>query len=102
MKKDNEKDPGEVKPDLKHDTMEFAAPSDGEDPLDTDDETYEEEGISAEELAMLDEDDEEEAAAYVSAENELALDENNLPEEDWTDDLPDGEAGEEDDTEDIR
>jgi hypothetical protein len=102
MKKENEKDPKEVKPDLKHDTMEFAAPTEGEDPLDMDDESYEEEEISAEELELIEEDDEDEAAAYVAAEDELAADEDILPEEDWTDDLPDADAGEEDHEENIR
>ncbi len=101
MKKENEKYP-EVKPDLKHDTMEFAAPAEGEDPMDIDDESYEEEEISAEELELIEGDDEDEAAAYVAAEDELAADENNLPEEDWTDDLPDQDAGEDDESENIR
>ena len=41
----------DIKPDLKHDTMEFSAATDGDDRLDTDDAYYEEEGIDADELA---------------------------------------------------
>jgi hypothetical protein len=89
MKKENEKKPGDIKTDLKHDTMEFSASSDGEDPLDIDDTTYEEEEISAEELDILEDEEEDEAAAYVNAENELSIDEDLLPEEDWTEDLED-------------
>ena len=88
MKKEKQNQPKDVKTDLKHDTMEFAASTDGEDKLDIDDAGYEEEEISPEELEILDDADENEAAALVNMENELTLDEDLLPEEDWTDDLP--------------
>ena len=88
MKKEKQSEPKDVKTDLKHDTMEFSATTDGEDRLDIDDAGYEEEEISPEELEILDDADENEAAALVNMENELTLDEDLLPEEDWTDDLP--------------
>lgn len=79
----------DIKPDLKHDTMEFSAATDGDDVLDTDDVTYEEEGISEEELDAINDEEDNEAAALLATENDFAVDESNLPEEDWTDDLPD-------------
>jgi len=88
--KQNDQDkPEDIKTDLKHDTMEFSAATDGEDALDTDDASYEEEEITAEELEILDDDDYNEAAALVSVESELTVDEDIFPEEDWTDDLAD-------------
>lgn len=87
MKK--EKPTNDIKPDLKHDTMEFSAATEGEDKLDTDDAGYEEEGITEEELDAMDDADENEAAALIAEENDFAIDETNLPDEDWTDDLPD-------------
>ena len=87
MKK--EKPSNDIKPDLKHDTMEFSAATEGEDKLDTDDAGYEEEGITEEELDAIDDADENEAAALIAEENDFAIDETNLPDEDWTDDLPD-------------
>jgi hypothetical protein len=96
MKK--EQHPEDSKPDLKHDTMEFSASTDGDDKLDTDDAGYEEEGISEDELDALDDDDANEAAALIAEENDFAADDSNLPEEDWTEDLPDME--EEDDNDD--
>lgn len=89
MKKENKNESKDIKTDLKHDTMEFSAATDGEDKLDIDDEDYEEEEISPEELEILDDSDENEAAALVNVENELTVDEDHLPEEDWTNDLPD-------------
>lgn len=88
MKKENKKEPKDIKTDLKHDTMEFSASTDGEDKLDIDDAGYEEEEISPEELDILDDEDENEAAALVNVENELSIDEDVLPEDDWTNDLP--------------
>ena len=93
MKK--EQNAEDVKPDLKHDTMEFSAASDGDDKLDTDDATYEEEGITEDELDAIVDDDANEAAALIAEENDFAADDTNLPDEDWTDDLPDNEAEEE-------
>lgn len=79
----------EVKTDLKHDTMEFAAPTDGDDVLDKDDMLFEEEEIDAKELEALDDDPDKEAAALAATEADLQGDADILPEEDWTDDLPD-------------
>ena len=87
----------DIKTDLKHDTMEFAAPSDGDDVLDTDDATYEEEGINAEELDAIEDDAHNEAAALNATETDLQADEDTMPEEDWTDDLPDMKTDEEED-----
>lgn len=98
MKKTDEED---IKPDLKHDTMEFSAATDGEDKLDIDDERYEEEGINAEELEALNDDPAIEAVALNEVETALQADPDILPEEDWTDDLADTED-EEDETENRR
>lgn len=85
----------DLPPDLKHDTMEFSATTDGEDKLDTDDETYEEEEITQEELDSFEEDEiEEQEHAQVAAETDRATDEDNLPEESWEDDIPDNEEQE--------
>ena len=94
MKK-NKKEEEEIKPDLKHDTMEFSAPSEGKDQLDTDDATYEEEEITPEELETLEDNPDNEAAALNAVETDRQVDEDNLPEEDWTDDISDDEADEE-------
>jgi len=87
MKKEQNSE--DIKADLKHDTMEFSAATDGDDILDTDDASYEEEGITEDELDAIDDEDSNEAAALIATENDFAIDESNLPEEDWTDDLPD-------------
>ncbi|MES2430372.1 MAG: hypothetical protein V4556_05505 [Bacteroidota bacterium] len=73
----------DVKPDLKHDTMEFSANTDGDDKLDMDDEQYEEEDITAEELDILEDEWQNEAAALNTAEMDKAADSDTLPEEDW-------------------
>ena len=79
QKKENQED---IKADLKHDSMRFSAATDGEDKLDRDDAGYEEEDISAEELELLADD---------PVETDSLVDETIMPEEDWTDDLPDNE-----------
>jgi hypothetical protein len=88
------KKPEDIKTDLKHDSMEFAASADGEDVLDTDDVNYEEDEIDAAELDALEDDTDNEAAALNATETDLQADESILPDEDWTDDLPDMEIGE--------
>jgi hypothetical protein len=89
MKKQKEFDPGQYKPDLKHDSMEFAASTDGEDPMDFDDPRYEEEGITAEELEIIDEESPDKLAeALYTVETDRVKDTDNLPDEDWTKDLP--------------
>jgi hypothetical protein len=95
--KPTEKD---VKTDLKHDSMEYAASADGDDVLDTDDAAYEEEGIDADELDALEDDTANEAAALNATETDLQGDEDIMPEEDWTDDLPDTDAEEEEEDDD--
>src|SRR5882757_10850805 len=98
MKKQDDDTEKDIKTDLKHDTMEFSAATDGDDQLDTDDATYEEEDISAGELDNLEDDTfDEQAAALDSVETDRLEDDDILPEEDWTDDLPD----EEDDTKEM-
>lgn len=96
MKKQTNISPGKTKDektDLKHDSMEFSASTDGEDKLDIDDEHYEEEGITAEELDIMEEDEpDNQAIAMNAVETDRLADEDNLPEEDWTDDLPDEAA----------
>lgn len=89
----------DIKTDLKHDSMEFSASTDGDDILDTDDAGYEEEGIEAEELDAIEDDADSEAAALIATETDLQADDDILPEEDWTDDLPDGDAEDDNDEE---
>jgi hypothetical protein len=79
----------DVKPDIKHDTMEFSPSNVGEDKLDIDDENYEEEEITAEELDTLEDKPDNEAYALNQAEMDREADEDNLPDEDWTEDLGD-------------
>lgn len=80
-------------PDLKHDTMEFAAPTDGEDKLDFDDETYEEEEITPEELDTMEDDTiDNQGYALVAAQTDKTADSEDLPDEDWEDDLPDNDS----------
>jgi hypothetical protein len=57
MKKQPPITPDQIKPDLKHDTMEYAASTDGDDVLDSDDPYREEDEISSEELDFIEEDD---------------------------------------------
>jgi hypothetical protein len=92
MKKNNPDH--DIKTDLKHDNMEFAASTDGDDILDTDDPAYEQDEIKAEELNALEDLTDNEAAALNATETDLQADEDILPEEDWTDDLPDNENDE--------
>lgn len=56
----NKKNDIDPNPDLKHDTMEYAASSDGVDILDNEYELEETDEITAEELEMIDKDTEEE------------------------------------------
>lgn len=86
----------DLKTDLKHDSMEYAASTDGDDVLDTDDAAYEEEGINAEELDALEDDVDSEAAALNATETDLQADDDIMPEEDWTDDLPELDTDKED------
>jgi hypothetical protein len=84
--------------DLRHDTLEFAAPTEGEDVLDTDDPTYEEEGITAEELDTIEDEPDNEAIALVAAETDRLADEDNLPDEDWIDDVEDDDEDDEEES----
>lgn len=93
MKKENQSE--DIKADLKHDTMEFSAATDGDDRLDADDENYEEEDITAEELDAIKDEVDNEAATLNAEETDRLADADNLPDEDWTDDLPDNEEEEE-------
>ena len=97
MKKQT-KNTTDTNPDLKHDTLEFAAPTEGEDALDTDDPTYEEEGITAEELDTIEDEPDNEAIALVAAETDRLIDEDNLPDEDWIDDTEDEEEDDEEES----
>lgn len=92
MKKKNN-DTEETPFDLKHDTMEFAASTEGEDRLDTDKEGYEPDEISAEELDALNDTDANEAAALIEEQKDFEADDTNLPTEDWTDDIEDEDDG---------
>jgi hypothetical protein len=87
-------DEKDIKADIKHDTMEFSAASDGDDKLDMDDVAYDEEEITAEELDILEDEADNEAMALDSVETDRLADDDNLPEEDWTDDVADNDAEE--------
>jgi len=82
MQYSNDNTPDPVKPDLKHDSMEFSAATDGDDMLDTDKETdqeIEEESITAEELEYLEADNlEDKAEALNAAETDSEADEDNF------------------------
>lgn len=76
MKKKIDVDPEIITPDLKHDTMEFAAAADGDDSVDIPEETEE---ITPEELdALYTDDEKEEAEALNTAENDSIADEDNF------------------------
>ena len=76
MKKNKEINPNPIQPDLKHDTMEFAASADGDDIVNLDDE---EDEISASELdALEDEGQDTEAYALNAAESDSRIDEDNF------------------------
>jgi len=76
MKKKVAIDPEPIHPDLKHDTMEYAASTDGDDKLDI---TDEENDITADELDALEEDDvDDEANALNTAETDSQVDEDNF------------------------
>lgn len=94
MKKNKENTPEPIQPDLKHDTMEFAASADGDDILDINDE---EDEITATELDALEEDGPDtEAYALNAAEADSQIDEDNfLTSPDDIDELT------EDDTDDV-
>ena len=93
MKKQPEED---IKMDVKHDSMEFSASTEGDDALDTDDASFEPGDITTAELDALAQGNiEEQEMALVEAENDRAADEDVMPEENWEEDLPDQEDGEE-------
>lgn len=83
----------DAKPDLKHDNMEFAAPADGEDPLDMDTETLEQteaEEITADELDLLETGAADEQAAALNsvetdrkADNEVNFETDNAADDDF-------------------
>lgn len=76
MKKKNAIDHEPIQPDLKHDTMEYAASTDGDDKLDIIDE---DDDITADELDALEEDDvDDEANALNTAETDSQVDEDNF------------------------
>jgi hypothetical protein len=96
-KKDNE---DEVKTDLKHDTMEFVDDEASENKSAIDNLEDEEEEITPEELNILNEDEaDNQAYALNSAEVDREQDEDNLPEEDWTEDIPEINDDEEEEDE---
>ena len=82
----------DIKTDLKHDTMEFSAATDGDDKLDLDDALLDDDGISGEELDYLEEDDAEMGAALNAVETYRLADADNLPEESDEDDYYDNDA----------
>jgi len=94
MKKEKE-NPEELKPDLKHDTMEYAASADGDDVLDMDHESRDEveaEDISAGELEILEDDGPDNQAFALDsvetdrvADDDVIFDANDVEEEDEED-----------------
>ncbi len=95
MKRENTEE--EIKTDLKHDNLEFTELSDGTEPIEINNDPLhdlDDEAIQADELEALEDDDANEAAALIATETDLQADEAQLPEEDWTDDLPDTDADE--------
>ena len=82
MQEQRKTTPDPIRPNLKHDNMEYAASTDGDDILDSDRETtqeIEEEEITAEELELLLEDEpDDQAAALNSAETDSEADEDNF------------------------
>ena len=76
----------QTKTDLKHDTMEFSASTDGDDKLDLDDAAKDDDGISGEELDYLEESDDAMAAALDAVETDRVADDDNLPDESDEDD----------------
>lgn len=82
MEEQNKITPESVKPNLKHDNMEYAASTDGDDILDSDKESVQEiedEEITTEELELLHSDDvNNQAAALDSAETDSQADEDNF------------------------
>lgn len=95
--------PAPIKPDLKHDTMEYAASTDGDDILDSDRESIQEmedEEITAEELAILEQDaPDDQALALNDAETDSQADDDNFlmqtTEEDELGKIADDSAGNE-------
>lgn len=90
MKKNNSH---EEKLDLRHDTMEFSASTDGDDILDSDIKNLDDDDISAEELDFFEGENEVELKKALRAvEKDRLKDQDYLSEdEEWTDDLPDAE-----------
>lgn len=107
---DKDKDEAaQLKPDLKHDNMEYSAATDGDDILDQDKESaqqIEDEEITAEELALLEDDAlDNQAEALNTAETDSQADEDNyLAAEGEEDELGDiaEEATENDEEEEFR
>lgn len=95
MKKQDTPDTGPIQPELKHDTMEYAASTDGDDPLDI---PEEEEEITASELDDLEEEDaDDEAFALNAAETDSQQDVDNfLTSPDEVDELEEDDLDEED------
>ena len=91
-KKADEKS-NDAKVDLKHDTMEYAEPLNGEYESESDDAILvddDNDEITSKELNMLGQDQtDNQAYALNSAEEDKINDEDNLPEEDWTEDTKD-------------
>lgn len=84
----------DIKPDLKHDSMEYSAATDGDDVLDTDTQREPDE-ISAEEMDFLEDDDiDEQALALETVEEDRAADDDvNFSESDnEADEEDEGEA----------
>ena len=99
MQEPNKITPEPLKPNLKHDNMEYSASTEGDDILDSDKETtdeIEEQEITAEELELLQEDDvDDQAAALNTAETDSQADEDNFLNEKETDELFDDNSKDE-------
>ncbi|MDB5275967.1 MAG: hypothetical protein JWR61_922 [Ferruginibacter sp.] len=101
MKKNKDATPEPIAPELKHDTMEFAASTDGDDQLDM---VNEEEEITADELDALEEKDiDGEAYALIAAETDSESDEDNfLTSPDDFDELAEEDEDEQDEEKEFR
>lgn len=88
MKKNMKTKDEDIKPDLRHDNMEFSASTDGDDLMDIDLHPDEDDGISAEELAEIESAGNFEKASALNsvetdrqADDDVIFDENDVDEE---------------------
>ena len=99
MQKKDDDLPEDITPDLRHDTMEYAASTEGDDILDTD---TEEEEITADELDVLeDAPEEEQTNALNTVEKDRTLDDDVIFDENDKDETFDDINTDEEEDEDL-